>query len=61
MAATGLGLAFLPAPLQQVHIPGLVYRRLIEPNLTANLVLISREQETSESVKAYLKLVSRSA
>lgn len=60
MAATGLGLAFIPAPLQQVHIPGLVYRRLIEPNLTANLVLISREQETNESVKAYLKLVSRS-
>ena len=60
MAATGLGLALIPAPLQQVHIPGLVYRPLNEPNLTANLVLISREQESSASVKAYLELVSRS-
>lgn len=60
MAATGLGLAMIPAPLQQVHIPGLVYRPLNEPNLTANLVLISREQESSASVKAYLELVSRS-
>lgn len=57
MAATGLGLALIPAPLQQVHIPGLVYRRLNEPELTANLVIISREQEPSEAVKAYLMLV----
>ncbi|MDR2263695.1 LysR substrate-binding domain-containing protein [Enterobacter soli] len=57
MAATGLGLALIPAPLQQVHIPGLVYRRLNEPELTANLVIISREQEPSEAVKAYLRLV----
>lgn len=57
MAATGLGLALIPAPLQQVHIPGLVYRRLNEPELTANLVIISREHEPSEAVKAYLRLV----
>jgi DNA-binding transcriptional LysR family regulator len=57
MAATGLGLALIPAPLQQVHIPGLVYRRLNEPDLTANLVIISREKEPSEAVKAYLRLV----
>ncbi|MEB6380109.1 LysR family transcriptional regulator substrate-binding protein [Leclercia adecarboxylata] len=40
IAATGLGLALVPAPLQQVHIPGLVYRHLNEPDLSANLVLI---------------------
>ncbi|POT59921.1 LysR family transcriptional regulator [Citrobacter amalonaticus] len=59
IAATGLGLALIPAPLQQVHIPGLVYRRLNEPDLTANLVLISRSQEPGETVKAYLGLVTQ--
>ncbi|MFY9994997.1 MAG: LysR substrate-binding domain-containing protein [Leclercia sp.] len=57
IAATGLGLALIPAPLQQVHIPGLVYRPLKEADLTANLVLIGRAQETRASVKAYLELV----
>lgn len=58
MAATGLGLALIPAPLQQVRIPGLVYRPLNEPDLTANLVMISRAQESSQTVKMYLELVS---
>lgn len=57
IAATGLGLALVPAPLQQVHIPGLVYRPLKEADLTANLVLMGRAQETSASVKAYVELV----
>lgn len=57
IAATGLGLALVPAPLQQVHIPGLVYRPLKEADLTANLVLMGRAQEASASVKAYLELV----
>lgn len=59
MAATGLGLALIPAPLQQVHIPGLVYRPLNEPELTANLLLISRKQEPGAAVNAYLSLVTR--
>ena len=58
IAATGLALALVPAPLQQVAIPGLVYRPLNEPDLTANLVLISRRQPTSETVKAYLTLAT---
>lgn len=59
MAATGLGLALIPAPLRQVHIPGLVYRPLNEPDLTANLLLISRRQEPGAAVNAYLNLVAR--
>ncbi len=58
IAATGLALALVPAPLQRVAIPGLVYRPLNEPDLTANLVLISRRQPTSETVKAYLTLAT---
>lgn len=55
-AAAGLGLALVPAPLQQVNIPGLVYRRLNAPALTANLLLISRDEETSGAVNAFLSL-----
>lgn len=60
IAATGLGLALIPAPLQQVHIPGLVYRPLNEPELTANLVVISRQCESGAAVSAYLSSLSDS-
>lgn len=56
IAATGLGLALIPSPLQQVTIPGLVYRRLDEPELTANLVLVRRAEEPNRAVEAYLAL-----
>ncbi|KGT95051.1 LysR family transcriptional regulator [Erwinia typographi] len=58
LAAAGLGLALVPAPVQQVAIPGLVYRSLNAPELMANLLLISREEETSGAVTAYLALVN---
>lgn len=58
-AAAGLGLALVPAPLQQVNIPGLVYRRLNAPAFTANLLLISRDEETSGAVKAFLSLAGK--
>lgn len=58
IAATGLGLALIPAPLQQVHIPGLVYRPLNEAQFTANLVMIGRAQEASATVNAYFTLVN---
>ncbi|MEX3020888.1 LysR substrate-binding domain-containing protein [Kluyvera sp. STS39-E] len=58
IAATGLGLALIPSPLQQVTIPGLTYRRLDEPTLTANLLLIRRAVEPNMTVAAYLSLAS---
>ena len=59
IAAAGLGLALVPAPLQQVNIPGLVYRKLNAPELMANLLLISRGDETNGAVKAYLAIVNQ--
>lgn len=53
-AAAGLGLALVPAPLQQVQIPGLIYRNLNAQALTANLVMISRMQEPGNAVTAFL-------
>jgi DNA-binding transcriptional LysR family regulator len=60
-AAAGMGLALVPAPLQQVNIPGLVYRRLNAPALTANLLMISRDTETSGAVNAFLSLAAQGA
>lgn len=55
IAAAGLGVALIPAPLEQVHIPGLTYRPLDDIELSANLVLISRGQEPSAAVKAFIR------
>ncbi|GAB7129027.1 LysR family transcriptional regulator [Silvimonas sp. JCM 19000] len=57
-AAAGLGLALVPAPLQQVGIPGLVYRPLRRVELSANLVMISRVLEPGNAVRAYLALAT---
>ncbi|HEB4876700.1 TPA: LysR family transcriptional regulator [Kluyvera ascorbata F0526] len=54
IAAAGLGVALIPAPLEQVHIPGLTYRPLDDIELSANLMLISRGQEPSAAVKAFI-------
>ncbi|HDG1677056.1 TPA: LysR family transcriptional regulator [Kluyvera ascorbata] len=55
IAAAGLGVALIPAPLEQVHIPGLTYRPLDDIELSANLMLISRGQEPSAAVKAFIR------
>lgn len=55
IAAAGLGVALIPAPLQQVHIPGLTYRPLDDIGLSANLMLMSRVQESSAAVKMLIQ------
>ena len=60
IAAAGLGLALIPAPLQQVNIPGLVYRSLNAPEVAANLVIIGRATEPGRTVAAYLALATQS-
>lgn len=56
LAAAGLGIALVPEPLEQVHIPGLVYCVLDEPELAANLMLVSRTGETNGAACAFLAL-----
>lgn len=55
MAGAGLGIALVPAPLAQVAIPGVVYRVLDSRELAANLMMVSRKDEPSAAVLAYLK------
>ncbi|OAT31593.1 transcriptional regulator [Buttiauxella brennerae ATCC 51605] len=54
MAGAGLGIALVPAPLAQVAIPGVVYRVLDSKELAANLMMVSRKDEPSAAVIAYL-------
>jgi len=44
----------VPAPLAQVAIPGVVYRVLDSKELSANLMMVSRKDEPSAAVMAYL-------
>lgn len=55
IAAAGLGVALVPEPLEQVHVPGLAYRHLDAPELTANLLMIARKEESNPAVKTWLK------
>lgn len=61
LAAAGQGLALVPDPLQHVNIPGLVYRPLDAPELSANLMLISRQQENKGAVQAFLHIARENA
>ncbi|MHC6226218.1 LysR substrate-binding domain-containing protein [Pseudomonas sp. X10] len=59
LAASGLGVALVPEPLMQVHIPNLVYKPVKSGQLNAHLFLLSRSAETTGAVKAYLDIALR--
>lgn len=54
LVAAGMGVALVPTPLMQVAIPGLVYRTFDDVEPQADLLLISRVNETSGAVRAFL-------
>ncbi|HSZ51049.1 MAG TPA: LysR substrate-binding domain-containing protein [Caulobacteraceae bacterium] len=55
-AAAGMGIALVPAAGEHLQIPHLTYRKIPELSDVADLVLISRAQETSGAVRAFLQL-----
>ena len=57
LVAAGFGIALVPEPLTQLAIPGVVYKKFNEKALSANLMLLSRTEETNATVKAFLALV----
>ncbi|OTP69724.1 LysR substrate-binding domain-containing protein [Caballeronia sordidicola] len=56
LAGAGFGVAIVPAPVARVAIPNLTYRPIIETEMSADLMLLSRANETSGAVLAFLAL-----
>lgn len=56
LAAAGLGLALVPEPLVQVALAQLVYKPLAIAGMHTELSMLSRPDETSGAVNAYLAL-----
>jgi DNA-binding transcriptional LysR family regulator len=54
MAAAGLGVALIPSALSKMAVPGLSVRPLSGASYIANLVRLSRADETSGAVRAYM-------
>jgi DNA-binding transcriptional LysR family regulator len=57
MVASGLGFAIAGQPLSEMRIPGVVYRPLAGFGQRYTLAVLSRSDETSGVVNAFLKLV----
>lgn len=57
LAAAGLGIALVPAPLGQVNIPKITYRPLTGVERHSQLLLLSRARETNGAVNAFLETV----
>ena len=56
LVASGLGLALVPAPIAQIALPGVVYKPLDLPGPSMDLMRISRVDESSGAVRAFLTL-----
>jgi DNA-binding transcriptional LysR family regulator len=61
LAATGLGVALVPAPLNKVAIRHLIYRPVAEADIVAELLLLSRPAETEGAVRNFLAVARRQA
>jgi DNA-binding transcriptional LysR family regulator len=59
MMAGGLGFGLAPEPMRAVKIPGLAYRPLVGFGELFTLALLSRPDETSGAVNAFMKLTQR--
>ncbi|WGS55279.1 LysR substrate-binding domain-containing protein (plasmid) [Paraburkholderia sp. D15] len=61
LAAAGMGVALVPASLDKVNIPHLVYRPLLNSELSADLLLLSRKHETDAAVRTFISLARKSS
>jgi DNA-binding transcriptional LysR family regulator len=56
LAAAGFGVAIVPGPIARIAISKLTYRPISETETSADLMLLSRANETSGAVLAFLAL-----
>jgi len=55
-AASGLGVAFVPASIQHVQTPGVVYRPLTRGSANTEIAIAHRSNAPSAGVKAFVRL-----
>lgn len=56
LVASGLGIAVVPDMTEQIRIPGICFRPLLDPEVSLDLLLLSRRAETSGAVNAFLAI-----
>jgi DNA-binding transcriptional LysR family regulator len=62
LVAVGLGVTFVPASLQRMHMDGVVYRRLKGAvKLNAPLKLATRRDDPSAAVRNFRNFVKKAA
>jgi DNA-binding transcriptional LysR family regulator len=61
LAAAGMGLALVPASLETVNIPNLRYRPLANFSVRSELVLVSRRNERSPTVRRFIDIARTSS
>lgn len=59
LVAAGLGIAFVPASLQNFHRSGVIYRPLQEQTPQTGLYLAWRQHDSSPVIKAFLSLAQK--
>jgi len=59
LVAAGLGIAFVPASLQNFHRSGVIYRPLQEQTPQAGLYLAWRQHDSSPVIRAFLSLAQK--
>jgi DNA-binding transcriptional LysR family regulator len=59
-AASGVGLALVPTPFQNMAIPNIAYRPLAHFSGRAELVMVSRRNERSPAVRCFIEIARAS-
>jgi DNA-binding transcriptional LysR family regulator len=60
LVGAGLGVAFVPDSLRNLHVPNVVYRPLADVKGTTDLALIFRKSEQAPAVVSFIDKVKRS-
>lgn len=61
LAAAGMGLAVVSAPLETINIPNAAYRPLADFTVKYDLVLVSRQNEPSPAIRRFVEIARSSA
>ncbi len=61
LVAAGAGLGIISAPLQNVAIPGVVYRRITNPLQEAEIAVVYRKRENAPAVKSFIQCLRTKA